>query len=725
MKKPELLAPAGNMDAFLAAIEAGADAIYIGGYTFGARAFANNFSDDEIIKCINYAHLYGVKVYITVNTIVYEKEVDLFLNYIDFLHRNNVDAIIIQDLGMFDLVRKVYPNLELHASTQMHIHNLNGVLNLQKWGAKRVVMARETSYETLKKIKKHTSIELEVFVHGALCVSYSGQCLMSSLIGGRSGNRGKCAGTCRQQYNLIDDNGKKYNGDSYLLSTRDLNTLEDIGKLIELGIDSFKIEGRMKRAEYVYLVVSIYRKAIDNYLKYKETRITEDDILELKKIYNRKFTKGYLFNDKNIMNTYRPNHLGIKIGKVIKKDKNSIYIKLNNKLINGDGIRFLNKVEDDGLIISQMYINKQKVISAKENDVIEIKGNINCDNGATVIKTTDKEQMDKLNNLINKRTRKVSINGKVIVKQDEFMKITLNDGKNEVTFISDEKPQLATNKPLMKEDIEKQIKKINDTIYTFRNLEIYTDNKSFVPLSKLNEIRRGAIELLDQKRLYNIEYKKCSYNIDLPNFNTVNKENILIRNKDMYNKIKSKKFNELYLPDYLYNVINDDRKVLKLSRVQNENRKYDIPVLVGEISSIIKDCYTDFSFNVVNSYTVAFLHSIGVNRVTLSQELNDEEIKELIDAYIKRYQKNPNLELIVYGREEMMISKYNILKNLDNHNHYFLMDKYKNRMPILINNDIMTIFNYNIRDKKDKFKYFNMGINYVRYEYLDEKSNLY
>lgn len=721
MKKPELLAPAGNMDAFLAAIEAGADAIYIGGYTFGARAFANNFSDDEIIKCINYAHLYGVKVYITVNTIVYEKEVDLFLNYIDFLHRNNVDAIIIQDLGMFDLVRKVYPNLELHASTQMHIHNLNGVLNLQKLGAKRVVMARETSYETLKEIKKHTSIELEVFVHGALCVSYSGQCLMSSLIGGRSGNRGKCAGTCRQQYNLIDDNEKKYNEDSYLLSTRDLNTLEDIGKLIELGIDSFKIEGRMKRAEYVYLVVRIYRKAIDNYLKYKETRITENDILELKKIYNRKFTKGYLFNDKNIMNTYRPNHLGIKIGKVIKKDKNSIYIKLNNKLINGDGIRFLNKVEDDGLIISQMYINKQKVISAKENDVIEIKGNINCDNGATVIKTTDKEQMDKLNNLINKRTRKVSINGKVIVKQDEFMKITLNDGKNEVTFISDEKPQLATNKPLMKENIEKQIKKINDTVYTFRNLEIYTDNKSFVTLSKLNEIRRGTIELLDQKRLYNIEYKKCSYNIDLPNFNTVNKENILIRNKDMYNKIKSKKFNELYLPDYLYNGINDDRKVLKLSRIQNENRKYDIPVLVGEIGSIIKDCYTDFSFNVVNSYTVAFLHSIGVNRVTLSQELNDEEIKELIDAYIKRYQKNPNLELIVYGREEMMISKYNILKNLNNHNNYFLMDKYKNRMPILINNDIMTIFNYNIRDKKDKFKYFDMGINYVRYEYLDEK----
>lgn len=725
MKKPELLSPAGSKEAFYAAIEAGCDAVYIGGYSFGARAFANNFSDEEITECIRYAHIYGVKVYVTVNTIVYEKEVELFLNYVDFLHRNNVDAIIIQDLGMFDLVRKVYPNLELHISTQMHIHNLNGVLKMQEYGAKRVVMARETSIDTLKKIRKATSLELEVFVHGALCVSYSGQCLMSSLIGGRSGNRGKCAGTCRQKYDLIDDNGKKYNEESYLLSTRDLNTLDEIGKLIELGIDSFKIEGRMKRAEYVYLVTSLYRKAIDSYLKYKKININDEDILELKKIYNRKFTKGYLFNDKNIMNSYRPNHLGIKVGKVIKKENNIIYIKLNDDLINGDGIRILNNNEDDGLIISQMFINKKQVESAKRGDIIELKANINCDINSEVVKTTDKKQIDGLNNLINRKLRKVSIKGKVFVNINEFMKITLNDGINEVTFISDDKPLLANNKPLLENDIAKQIRKTNDTPYHFESLEIETDNKSFVPICKLNELRRKAIELLNKKRLYSTNYKKCKYSIDLPNFNIANKVNYLIRNKDIYDKIKNRDFYELYLPNYLYEKIDDNRKVLKLNRVQSENNNYKAPILVGEIGSLIDNCYTDFSFNVVNSYTVAFLHSIGVSRVTLSHELSDTEIKDIIDAYVKRYQKKPNLELIIYGREEMMISKYNILKNLDRCKNYYLVDKYKNKLPILVNDDIMTIFNYKIRNKEDKEKYFKMGINYVRYEFLDENDELF
>lgn len=721
MKKPELLAPAGNMEAFYAACNAGADAVYISGYSFGARAFAENFSNEEIVECINYAHLHGVRIYVTVNTLVYEKEVELFLNYCSFLHKNNVDAIIIQDLGMFDYLRKVYPNLEIHISTQMHIHNLNGVLKMQELGAKRVVMARETSIEQLAEIKRKTNIQLEVFVHGALCISYSGQCLMSSLIGGRSGNRGKCAGTCRQKYNLIDNDGIKYNKDNYLLSTRDLNTLEDIGKLIDLEIDSFKIEGRMKRAEYVYLVVSLYRKAIDNYLKYKKTNITEDDILELKKIYNRKFTKGYLFNEKNIMNSYRPNHLGINIGKVIKKDKMSIYIKLNDNLINGDGIRFLNKYnDDDGLIISQMFINKCLVKEAKKNDIIEIRTNINCDKDASVIKTTDKKQMDMLNSLINNKIRRVSIISKVIIKINEFMKIYLSDGVNEIEFISNEKPDVATKKYLTKENIEKQIQKINDTSYYFKDLQIETDNKSFVPISKLNELRRSAIKLLDNKRLYNTGYKKCLYNINLPDFDVVNKTNILIRSKDIYKKVKDKDFNELYLPNYLYDNINDKRKVLKIDRVQTENINYKLPLLVGDIGSIIDNCYTDFSLNVVNSYTVAFLHSIGVTRITLSQELNDDEIKDLINAYIKRYKKKPNLELIIYGREEMMISKFNILKDLNKDKSYYLVDKYKNKMPIIINNNLMTILNYNIRNKDNIDKYFKMGVNYIRYEYFDE-----
>ena len=267
MKKPELLSPVGNIDALKAAINAGCDAVYLGGKLFGARSYAGNFDDEEMIEAIKYAHIYGVKVYVTMNTMIYESEVEAFINYVDFLHRNNVDALIIQDLGMMDLIRKTYPNLELHASTQMNVHNVEGVKLLEELGLKRVVLARETNIEKIKEIKQKTNIELEIFVQGALCISYSGQCLMSSLLNGRSGNRGTCSQCCRMKYDLISDN-KKVNTDEYLLSTKDLNTLEHLDQLIEVGVDSLKIEGRMKRPEYVYLMTNIYRKAIDgNYIE--------------------------------------------------------------------------------------------------------------------------------------------------------------------------------------------------------------------------------------------------------------------------------------------------------------------------------------------------------------------------------------------------------------------------------------------------------------------------
>ena len=347
LKKVELLSPAGNMECLKAAIAAGCDAVYLGGKMFGARAFSNNFNDEELIEAIKYAHIYGVRVYVTVNTIIYEHEVDRFMKYVDFLYKNNVDALIIQDIGMMDLIRKTYPNLELHASTQMHIHNIEGVKLVEKLGLKRVVLARETNIETIKYIKENTNIDLEIFVQGALCISYSGQCLMSALIGNRSGNRGSCAGSCRQKYNLIVNN-EKVNKEEYLLSTKDLCALEDIGKLIDLGFLSFKIEGRMKSKEYVYMATKIYREAIDSYLENKMVNLKDLD--KLKFLFNRKYTKGFLFNEENITNSYRPNHLGVEIGKVIKKSNNMITIKLTNDLSINDGIRI---VEDDyGFIIN-------------------------------------------------------------------------------------------------------------------------------------------------------------------------------------------------------------------------------------------------------------------------------------------------------------------------------------------------------------------------------------
>ena len=281
----ELLSPAGNMECLKAAVLNGADAVYLGGKSFGARAYAGNFSDEEMIDAVRYAHLYGVKIYVTVNTIIYNNEVHELMEYIKYLYSIGVDALIMQDIGMIDLIRKTYPNLSLHASTQLHIHNLEGVKFACKLGLKRVVLARETPISLINEIRKNTNIELEVFVHGALCMSYSGQCLMSALIGNRSGNRGTCAQCCRQPYSL-EINGTKVKKNEYLLSTKDLCTLTNIGKLIDSGVESFKIEGRMKRPEYVYLVTSIYRKAIDNYIKYKNTKITNKDIIDIKKIFN-------------------------------------------------------------------------------------------------------------------------------------------------------------------------------------------------------------------------------------------------------------------------------------------------------------------------------------------------------------------------------------------------------------------------------------------------------
>ena len=370
MKRIELLAPAGNMDNLVAAVEAGCDAVYLGGKSFGARAFSKNFSDEEIIKAINYCHLYGVKVYVTVNTIIYENEVDSFVEYIDFLHKNNVDAVLIQDLGMLDLIRKTYPNLEIHSSTQMHIHNLDGVQFMEKLGVRRVVLARETSIDEIKKIKSNSNVELEVFVHGALCISYSGECLMSSLIGGRSGNRGECAGSCRLRYDVVDSNNKRLNRGDYPLSTKDLNTLEYVGDLIDSGVSSLKIEGRMKSKEYVYMVVSLYRHAIDSYYERGKVEVNKSDLIKLKKIFNRKYTKGFIMNTKNndLINDYRPNHQGVEIGEVISYSNNIAKIKLFDTLTIGSGLRVVGN-PDVGISVNDFYIKNKLVKEAHKGEI--------------------------------------------------------------------------------------------------------------------------------------------------------------------------------------------------------------------------------------------------------------------------------------------------------------------------------------------------------------------
>ena len=665
MNKVELLAPAGDFSCLKAAIEAGCDAVYIGGKLFGARAFSSNFTDDEIIKAINYAHLFGVKVYVTTNTLIYDKEVERFLEYILFLHKNNVDAVIIQDLGMLDLVRQTFPNLEVHASTQMHIHNLDGASFMEKLGVKRVVLARETSISKIKEIKEKTNIDIEIFIHGALCVSYSGQCLMSSLIGNRSGNRGTCAGSCRQSYSIVDENNNIILNNKYPLSMKDLCSLENLKTLLDIGVTSLKIEGRMKSSSYVYTVVKLYRLAIDSYYKNNNIYIDEKELYNLKKIFNREFTKGFLFDEENnkVINMKRPNHQGVEIGKVINYKNNVATIKLNDEININDGLRIVGK-KDIGVNVNNFYINSKLVKTAKKGDIITIKVNDKVEKDDKVLLTLDSKLNEEINNIISSNQRKVLVKAKFIAKEDKQITFELTDFINKVVVISENKVTKALNKPITKEEIKEKLNKIKDTVYKYESLDIEIDDNIFIPLNIINDLKRKAFEELNNKRLYKIPYKRCEYKRNVKSYPKEKLLNILIFKDENIDSLKKKY-------DYIYSSNNIDNTILLLPRVIDKYKEnYNKDVLAGDIGYFNKHkvCITDTSFNVVNSYTVAFLHSLGAERVTLSYELTKKQIEILINAYEERYKAHPNLELVVEGYEEVMISKFSLNKYFNNIN---------------------------------------------------------
>lgn len=713
MKKVELLAPAGDMKALIAAIEAGCDAVYLAGKLFSARSFATNFTNEEIIEAINYSHLYGVKVYVTVNTIIYEREVENFIDYIRFLHKNNVDAVIIQDLGMLDLIRKKFPNLELHASTQMHIHNYEGALFAANMGIKRVVMARETPLKEIEKIKKDLDIEVEVFIHGALCLSYSGQCLMSALIGNRSGNRGTCAQVCRKAYDLYDINNNKLNKENYLLSTKDLCTLNYIDKLIDLGVDSFKIEGRMKRCEYVYLVTKIYRQVIYKYINYGKLKINEEDILNLKKVFNRDFTKGFMFKENNNEFVYqkRPNHKGIKIGEVIKVSNNNLFIKLIGDLNVNDGLRIEDEKEDKGIVVNEMFINNTKVKQAKKGDIIRIKYDKFVKLFSIVLLTTDYNQIKSIDEILKKRLRKVLIDMKITIYENKNILIEVSDKINKVLIKSDFICDKAINNPLTEDIVIKQMSKTNNTIYKINNILVNLDSNVFVNIKDLNDLRRKALLKLNEKRLYKSKFIEKNYDINLPSFDIKKEEFILLDNEKDYFKYK-----DMYKKVYTSNkkLLNYDNVVYKIPRVNYNYPSYNKLVLISEVGSIIKynNFETDFTFNVVNSYTLAFLHSLGSKKVTLSYELSINQIKLIIENYMKRYKKYPNCEVIIDSYPEVMISKFDLNK-MYNVKESYLKDIYKNKYFVKTNSEYMTIYNYKkvIYDKDELLK---IGVNNLR-----------
>lgn len=484
-KKVEILSPAGSYESLKAAVAAGADAVYIGGSRFGARAFADNLEEASLLEAIDYVHLHGKQIYLTVNTLLKEREMEQELyEYLLPYYRQGLDAVIVQDIGVLKFVREQFPNLPVHASTQMTITNVSGAKFLESLGVERVVTAREMTLPEIAEIAKETTLEIESFVHGALCYCYSGQCLYSSLIGGRSGNRGQCAQPCRLPYKV---NGKT----SYVMSLKDMCALEMIPDLIEAGIYSFKIEGRMKKPEYVAAVTSIYRKYVDLYLEKGRAgfHVTKEDKEILMDLYNRGgFHSGYYktWNGKEMLSLKRPNHAGVPAVQVLKQQGKEVKIKALVDLHKGDILE----------LPDQENYTLGKVVEAGTTTSVSVKCKKPLSKGMIWNRTRNEELLCMLREQIVERKVQEKINGKLILSSGTRAKLELNYGGIHVC-LEGEEVQEALNQPMESGRIEKQMRKTGNTGFVFDHLDIELEGNIFVPMQALNELRRQGIEKLE------------------------------------------------------------------------------------------------------------------------------------------------------------------------------------------------------------------------------------
>ena len=668
--KLELLAPAGSMIALKAAISNGADAVYIGGKSFSARKYASNFTDEEIIKAIQYVHLRNKKIYVTVNTLIDEKEIPEAINFVNFLYINGVDAVIIQDIGLCQLISENFSDLAIHASTQMTVNNLEGFKLLEEMGVKRVVVAREMPLEEIKRIRNNVNIEIEAFIHGALCFSYSGQCLMSSLIGGRSGNRGACAQPCRKKYCIYNSEKKVESDANYYLSTRDLSTIDYLEELIEAGVTSFKIEGRMKRPEYVAIACSVYRKSLDGEL------INDDDKKNLYEIFNRKFTKGIMLGDygAKLMAIDRPNNRGVVIGKVIETNNNNkVKVKLLDKISIGDGLEFLNiKGETVG------FISKS---DGCVNDIIEFDIK-NIKNKSNVIRTSNKK-------LINKAIKSYEVESKIPIsfiaklKTGKKATLELNFDNHKIEVVSKEIVEEAKNIPLNYQIVEKQLSKLGNTPFYLENLECEIDDDAFLDIKLINEMRREAIAKILNK-ITNIQSRK---EINLketlaeakPHIKKKSKAKIEVKisSQRQFDEIDFSKINRIIF-DFKENIEenlltakrNNVETFLSTGIVVYESEIEDFNNTIDEFNDLLdgiavsnlgmlyhilnnfdKKILADIGLNIFNSYSANLLINKGIDTVILSPELNLNQIKYMSNKI------EGNLSYAVYGYLPAMIAR--------------------------------------------------------------------
>ena len=734
MKKIELLAPAGNFEALKAAVEAGADAVYLAGSAFGARAYAGNFNNEQLAEVVKFAHLRGVAVHVTVNTIIADSELSALADYLKYLDEIHVDAILVQDLGVAATARKFAPNIPLHASTQMCVHSIEGVHALEELGFRRIVLARELSLDEIAFICKNSAAEIEIFMHGALCICYSGQCLMSSMIGARSGNRGRCAQPCRLPYNLVDESNTdilKNSTGQYLLSPKDLNTLDILPQLVEAGVDSLKIEGRMKRPEYVAIVVETYRKALDN------SKHNSDAQRRLAQIFNRDFTTAYLERNqgRNMISDMRPNNRGLLLGRVIKVSHNSIDIKANLPINCGDQLEVWVKVG------GRVTFTVDSINKVGDIYTIDTKKNLHgIKVHDRVFKVFDAELTEHARKFFTSAApiRKLPIDIKFSAKLNQNIHITCSDIDNTIIEISSiVTATKAINKPLDEALVRKQLSRLGNTIFYLRNLLLDIDDNIMVPISELNELRRRAVDALENSRLTkannvihisspldtvldnssikpykpeqtllnvavdNLEALKIAINAGahaiLFGGGSYHHANISPQTYQTAIQLAHNAGRKLFIstPRIVHN--NDQPALEKIISICTNDTNFtpdgiyvhNIATLrlVRRLSNI--PIHSDFSLITFNSATIQVLNTLNVKSITLSPELTLEQIKSIANV-------SPlPLECLIHGRIELMISQYCALgsflggvgeKNCSQpcrRSHFFLKDRKDTLFPIV------------------------------------------
>ena len=684
-----IVAPAGNYEKLEAAIKAGANEVYFGLKGFGARRNNQNLNIKEILDGIDYAHLRGVKTLLTLNTIMKDVEIDSAYYNISRIYEHGIDAVIVQDLGFVKFLKENFPELTIHGSTQMTVANHVEANKLKELGLSRVVLARELSFEEIKSIREKTDIELEIFVSGSLCIAYSGNCYISSFIGGRSGNRGLCAYSCRKKFQ--DEEGNK----AYFLSPNDqLLQTEEINKLKEIGIDAIKVEGRKKSNEYVYETVSYY----DNILKGKP-RPTESY-----KLFNRGYSKGYFYLDNKLMNFKYSSNFGYFLGARIENSNN---FKIDDELILGDGVQFVDEDFEkiSGEYVSRITIKGEKVQKAERNDIVSI-GKL-PEGTKYIYKNYSKEINDRIIHNLKVSKRFSSVDAELYAEKGKEMvlKFSLNNLKGE-RISATIKGNIITEdarKEITKEQIAEKLGELGETTFELGNVKIDYDGTSFIPFSELKNLKRECIKQLEIKLLESYKRARSPKKEYLFNNEKIEKEPLfsaLVSNKEQEKACREAGITKIYYKQY---DVAKEKNLDKTDKIKLDTNLASnlYQAVMGEKNGL-KGQSLDWNLNVYNNYTLdLFSEFDNLETVFLSPELNYKQLKNIKSDKIKKgmviygYLKGMYIEHKIFDKEYKELKgehydRYKVLKNdLDNIELY--LDKPMNLIPKL---DLIKEFNF-------------------------------